>query len=101
MNHVQTFTAIARADTPAAQRRAVMGASPAGLKAIGKILVAASQQHGLGPKDPTARAQLQLLAHPAATHADHQRVLGTPMVGGGLFSFLGGLAKGVLGIFGI
>ena len=54
----------------------------------------ALHKEGHGPDTALGKAQLALLAHPDATHADFLKAA-EDQHGGGLGSFLGGLAKGL------
>lgn len=77
--------------TDAEKRAVVAHAPPEFHVAAGELLTKARKNGHLPPEVHMAH---DLLTHPDATHADRQAAL---QHGSGLFNFLGGLAKGVIG----
>ena len=88
-----TLRQLAAAETPAAHKATIHATTPAGAKALAAVVLAL-HKGGHGPDTQLGKAQLALLAHPDATHADF-KAAAEDQHGGGLGSFLGGLAKGL------
>jgi len=85
---------LAAAESPEAHKAIIHATTPAGAKAMAAVVLALHKD-GHGPDTPLGRAQLALLAHPEATHADFKAVA-EDQHGGGIGSFIGGMAKGLL-----
>jgi len=85
---------LAAAETPAAHKAAIHTTTPSGAKALAAVALALHKE-GHGPDTALGKAQLALLAaHPDASHADFKKAA-EDQHGGGLGSFLAGLAKGI------
>jgi len=89
-----TLRQLAAAETPAAHKATIHATTPAGAKALAAVVLALHKE-GHGPDTPLGRAQLALLAHPDATHADF-KAAAEDQHGEGIGSFLAGLAKGIV-----
>jgi len=85
---------LAAAESPEAHKATIHATTPAGAKALAAVVLALHKD-GHGPDTPLGRAQLALLAHPGATHADFKKVA-EDQHGGGIGSFIGGMAKGLI-----
>ena len=89
----QTLQKLAAAETPAAHKAAIHDTTPSGAKALAAVALALHKE-GHGPDTALGKAQLALLAHPDASHADFKKAA-EDQHGEGLGSFLAGLAKGI------
>ena len=85
---------LAAAESPEAHRTIIHRTTPEGAKALAAVVLALHKS-GHGPNTPLGRAQLALLAHPGATHDDFKAVA-EDQHGGGIGSFVGGFARGLL-----
>ena len=88
-----TLQKLAAAETPAAHKEAIHATTPSGAKALAAVALALHKE-GHGPDTALGKAQLALLAHPDASHADFTNAA-EDQHGEGLGSFLAGLAKGI------
>ena len=88
-----TLQNLAAAETPAAHKAAIHATTPSGAKARAAVALALHKE-GHGPDTALGKAQLALLAHPDASHADFKKAA-EDQHGEGLGSFLAGLAKGI------
>ena len=90
-----TLRQLAAAESPEAHKATIHATTPAGAKAMAAVVLAL-HKGGHGPDTQLGKAQLALLAHPDATHADFLKA-SEDQHGGGIGSFLAGLAKGIFG----
>jgi len=89
-----TLQKLAAAETPAAHKAAIHATTPSGAKALAAVALELHKE-GHGPDTALGKAQLALLAHPDASHADFKKAA-EDQHGEGLGSWLGGMAKGLV-----
>jgi len=97
MAHVEVghvLRQLAAAESPAAHKATIHATTPSGAKALAAVALELHKE-GHGPDTPLGKAQLALLAHPDATHADF-KAAAEDQHGEGIGSFLAGLAKGIV-----
>ena len=89
-----TLRQLAAAESPEAHKAIIHATTPAGAKALATVAMELHRVgHGLDTQ--LGKAQLALLAHPDATHADF-KAAAEDQHGEGIGSFLAGLAKGIV-----